>query len=238
MRRSRRSWCQRGPKPTTCSFWQERLSTTPRWNICTISRIAPSKPGIPVSWLGQTASVACRITLCPIAYNTKKVPSHSPEDARWCPNTASVYRPNQIERSAAMPASIFVADDEPVLLNALVKRLSQGQHQVKGFKSGDELLAAVEQGFPDLILLDLKMPGRSGIEILEALRKKSQDAMVVILTAYGNVEAAVEAMKLGAYDFIIKTVDLKMVDPVVNRALENLALRRQVAGAAKDKSHH
>jgi two-component system response regulator AtoC len=137
-----------------------------------------------------------------------------------------------------MPASIYVADDEPVLLNALVKRLSQGQHQVKAFKSGDELLAAVEQGFPDLILLDLKMPGRSGIEILEALRKKSQDAMVVILTAYGTVEEAVEAMKLGAYDFIIKTVDLKMVDPVVNRALENLALRRQVAGAAKDKSHH
>lgn len=137
-----------------------------------------------------------------------------------------------------MPASIYVADDEPVLLNALVKRLSQSQHQVKAFKSGDELLAAVEQGLPDLILLDLKMPGRSGIEILEALRKKYQDAMVVILTAYGTVEEAVEAMKLGAYDFIIKTVDLQMVDPVVNRALENLALRRQVASTAKDKAHH
>jgi two-component system, NtrC family, response regulator AtoC len=137
-----------------------------------------------------------------------------------------------------MPASIYVADDEPVLLNALVKRLSQGQHQVKAFKSGDELLTAVEQGFPDLILLDLKMPGRSGLEILEALRKKSQDAMVVILTAYGTVEEAVEAMKLGAYDFIIKTVDLKMVDPVVNRALENLTLRRQVGNAAKDRALH
>jgi two-component system, NtrC family, response regulator AtoC len=137
-----------------------------------------------------------------------------------------------------MPASIYVADDEPVLLNALVKRLSQSQHQVKAFKSGDELLAAVEQGgLPDLILLDLKMPGRTGIEILEALRKKSQEAMVVILTAYGTVEEAVEAMKLGAYDFIIKTVDLQMVDPVVNRALENLALRRQVASAGKDKAH-
>ena len=104
-----------------------------------------------------------------------------------------------------MPASIYVADDEPVLLNALVKRLSQSQHQVKAFKSGDELLAAVEQGgLPDLILLDLKMPGRTGIEILEALRKKSQEAMVVILTAYGTVEEAVEAMKLGAYDLSLR----------------------------------
>src|SRR6476646_8597865 len=237
MRRSRRSWCRRGPKPTICSFWRERLSITPRWNICTISRIAPSKPGIPVSLSGQTASGASRITRWPIASKPRKVPSRSHDDARLPKHRVNIQT-EQIERSAAMPASIYVADDEPVLLNALVKRLSQSQHQVKAFKSGDELLAAVEQGLPDLILLDLKMPGRTGIEILEALRKKSQDAMVVILTAYGTVEEAVEAMKLGAYDFIIKTVDLQLVDTVVNRALEHLALRRQVASVAKEKAGH
>lgn len=131
-----------------------------------------------------------------------------------------------------MPASIYVADDEPALRNALVKRLSQSQHQVQAFKSGDELLAAVEQGLPtlpDLILLDLKMPGRTGLETLEALRAKAKDTLVIILTSYGTVEEAVEAMKLGAYDFVIKTVDLQLVEPVVNRALEYLALRRQVA---------
>jgi two-component system, NtrC family, response regulator AtoC len=140
-----------------------------------------------------------------------------------------------------MPASIYVADDEPVLLNALVKRLSQSQHQVRAFKSGDELLAAVEKGLPDLpdlILLDLKMPGRSGLEILQVIRTKARDAVVIILTAYGTVEEAVEAMKLGAYDFIIKTVDLQLVDPVVNRALEYLTLRRKVADVAKDKAGH
>src|SRR6476646_5165097 len=140
-----------------------------------------------------------------------------------------------------MQASIYVADDEPVLLNALVKRLTHSQHQVRAFKSGDELLAEVEKGLPDLpdlILLDLKMPGRTGIEILEALRAKARDAVVIILTAYGTVEEAVEAMKLGAYDFIIKTVDLQLVEPVVNRALEHLALRHQLAGVAKDKAGH
>ncbi len=129
-----------------------------------------------------------------------------------------------------MPASIYVADDEPALRNALVKRLSQSQHQVQAFKSGDELLTAVEQGLPtlpDLILLDLKMPGKTGLETLEALRAKAKDTLIIILTSYGTVEEAVEAMKLGAYDFVIKTVDLQLVEPVVNRALEYLALRRQ-----------
>ena len=130
-----------------------------------------------------------------------------------------------------MPASIYIADDEPLILNAMVKRLSQSQHQVQAFKSGDELLAAVEKGLPnlpDLILLDLRMPGKTGLEILEVLRAKARDAVVIILTSYGTVEEAVEAMKLGAYDFIIKTVDLQLVEPVVNRALEYVALRRQV----------
>ena len=135
-----------------------------------------------------------------------------------------------------MPASIYIADDEPLILNAMVKRLSQSQHQVQAFKSGDELLAAVEKGLPnlpDLILLDVRMPGRTGLEILEVLRAKARDAVVIILTSYGTVEEAVEAMKLGAYDFIIKTVDLQLVEPVVNRALEYVALRRQAAGKGK-----
>lgn len=128
-----------------------------------------------------------------------------------------------------MQANIFVTDDEPALRNALVKRLSRLEHRVRAFETGADLLAAVEHEAPDLILLDLKMPGMTGIEVLEALRAKTRDTLVILLTAYGTVEEAVEAMKMGAYDFLIKTVDLQLVDPVVNRALEYLALRRQVA---------
>jgi two-component system response regulator AtoC len=137
-----------------------------------------------------------------------------------------------------MHASIFVTDDEPALRNALVKRLSRYEHRVRAFESGADLLAAVEQEAPDLILLDLKMPGMTGIEVLEALRTKTKDTLVILLTAYGTVEEAVEAMKMGAYDFLIKTVDLQLVDPVVNRALECLELRRQVAKMAKQETVH
>jgi len=132
-----------------------------------------------------------------------------------------------------MHASIFVVDDQPAFRNTLENKLSQRQHRVRTFQSGDELLAAVEQDLPDLILLDLKMPGMTGIEVLQTLRTKARDSVVVMLTAYGTVEDAVEAMKLGAYDFLIKTVDLESLELVVSKALEYIWLRRQVTYAAE-----
>lgn len=127
-----------------------------------------------------------------------------------------------------MQASIFVVDDQPALRIALEKLLSRMQHRVRAFQSGEELLAVVEQDPPDLILLDLKMPGLDGIQVLEALRVRTRDSLVVLLTAYGTVEDAVEAMKLGAFDFLIKTIDLNDVERVINRGIEHIRLRRQV----------
>ena len=127
-----------------------------------------------------------------------------------------------------MQASIFVVDDQPAFRAALEKLLSRMQHRVRAFQSGEELLAAVEHDPPDMILLDLKMPGLDGIQVLEALRLKTRETLVVLLTAYGTVEDAVEAMKLGAFDFLIKTIDLDDVERVVNRAVEHIQLRRRV----------
>lgn len=128
-----------------------------------------------------------------------------------------------------MQANIFVVDDQAAFRSALEKLLSRMQHRVRAFQSGEELLAAIVEDQPDLILLDLKMPSMTGIEVLEELHAKSCDALVILLTAYGTVEDAVEAMKLGAFDFLIKTIDLENVEPVVARALEHILLKRRVA---------
>ena len=122
-----------------------------------------------------------------------------------------------------MQATIYVTDDEPAIRSAIVKRLSRRHHTVTGFESGEDLVSAVTQQAPDLILLDLKMPGMGGIEALRTIRPLAPHTLIIMLTAYGTVENAVEAMRLGAYDFLIKSVDLSGVDPVVDRALEFLA---------------
>ena len=127
-----------------------------------------------------------------------------------------------------MNATIFVTDDEPAIRSALVKRLSRRHHRVAAFESGEALLQALDHEVPDLMLLDVKMPGLSGLEALKACRAKAPFALVIMLTAYGTVQDAVEAMKLGAYDFVIKTVDLDGMEQVLDRALELLALRRRM----------
>ena len=128
-----------------------------------------------------------------------------------------------------MQLTIFVTDDEPAIRNAIIKRLTRKQHRVVGFESGDALLAALPQEIPDLILLDLKMPGLSGLDTLRKLRPLAPHTLVILLTAYGTVQDAVDTMKLGAYDFLIKTVDLDAIDPVLDRAIDLLRLRRRLA---------
>jgi two-component system response regulator AtoC len=128
-----------------------------------------------------------------------------------------------------MNATIFVTDDEPAIRSALVKRLSKRHHRVLAFESGEDLLQALDHETPDVMLLDVKMPGLSGLETLKACRAKAPFALVIMLTAYGTVQDAVEAMKLGAYDFVIKTVDLDGMDQVLDRALELFTLRRRLS---------
>ncbi len=134
-----------------------------------------------------------------------------------------------------MRATIFVTDDDEVVRQAISRRLAKRHHEIRSFDSGEALLQALDSDVPDIIFLDLKMSGMSGLETLKHVRSKTQQSLVILLTAYGTVEDAVEAMRLGAYDFLIKSVDLSGVEPVIDRALEYLTLRRRIDFETQDR---
>ena len=129
-----------------------------------------------------------------------------------------------------MQAVIFVTDDEQAIRSSITKRLTRQGHHVVGYESGEALLEGLHHNLPDLVLLDVRMPGISGLEALKHVRQLAPATIVIMLTAYGTVQDAVETMKLGAYDFMIKSVDLEGIDAVIARALGVLRLRQRRVG--------
>src|SRR4030095_10390324 len=95
-------------------------------------------------------------------------------------------------------------DDEPFNLDLLEQELTDRGFAIERARDGAETLQKTETLRPDTVLLDYMMPGMSGLDVLRELRNSESDVPVVVMTAHGSIEVAVEAMKLGAYDFILK----------------------------------
>jgi len=123
---------------------------------------------------------------------------------------------------------ILVVDDETNIRTALAKILEKAGYAVEAAESGDAALGVLQDATVDLVVTDLKMVGASGMEVLQAAKRLHPDSEVILLTAYGTVESAVEAMKTGAYDYITKPVEPERLTLVVAKALEYKALRQEV----------
>jgi len=122
---------------------------------------------------------------------------------------------------------IHLIDDEPVIHDVLGQLLSAEGYQVEISASGEEALPKfVEQQF-DLTLLDLLMPGMDGLEVLKQIKKMEPEAMVIIVTAYGSVESALKAIKMGAYDYIQKPFKNDELLMTIARALEHRWLQEE-----------
>ena len=122
----------------------------------------------------------------------------------------------------------MIADDEPSNAKILGEELTDRGYTVETANNGNETLKKVESSPPDLIILDYMMPDLTGLDVLKDLRKRGNDTPVVMITAYGSIERAVEAMKEGAYDFITRPFEPDHMALVVQKALERERLRREV----------
>jgi len=127
-----------------------------------------------------------------------------------------------------MNGRILVVDDDPSLRRVLQVQLEQEGYEVAVTASAQQTLSVLQLRQFDLVITDLKMPGMSGLELLKHARLQYPNTIIIMLTAFGTVDTAVEAMKAGAYDYLTKPVHQDEMSVVVRRALEHLHLVEQV----------
>ncbi|MDP2276697.1 MAG: response regulator, partial [Nitrospirota bacterium] len=125
-------------------------------------------------------------------------------------------------------AKILVVDDEKFITWSLKQHLEKEGYEVFTAQSGEEGIELFKAELPDIILLDIYLPGISGLETLETIRKINKEVIVIIITAHGDIGTAVSAIKLGAYDFVEKPFDLNRISVLIKKALETINLKRQV----------
>jgi DNA-binding NtrC family response regulator len=125
-----------------------------------------------------------------------------------------------------MKAEVLIVDDDVILRRALTDRLRFWGHETEEAASGEEALEKLDKKHFDLVLLDLKLPGMSGMQVLQRLADEGIESDVVVLTAHGSVEVAVEAIKMGAVDFLPKPADFDLLQTIVDRSLSKRRLLR------------
>jgi DNA-binding NtrC family response regulator len=121
--------------------------------------------------------------------------------------------------------TILFIDDEPDVLRTLGNYFERLGHQVHRATSGKEGLDLFERVRPDIAVLDVAMPEMAGLDVLQVLRERN--AMVIMLTGRSDIETAVEAMRLGAENFLVKPVDMPHLTEVIEKAAEKAVLRRE-----------
>ncbi|MGH7773914.1 MAG: sigma-54-dependent transcriptional regulator [Candidatus Binatia bacterium] len=122
--------------------------------------------------------------------------------------------------------TILVVDDDPDIRDILKDSLNSLGSRVLTACNGEECLDMVDKEGPELVLLDIEMPDKNGLEVLKEIRQRGSDVTVIMITAYGTIERAVQAMKEGAFDFITKPFELDHIAIVVEKALERERLKR------------
>jgi len=131
-----------------------------------------------------------------------------------------------------MSYKILIVDDDDLVCMSLKRVLTKMEYEVGVCMNGNEVLDSVMQLQPDVILLDIYLTTHNGIEILKQLQKDFYYIPVIMITGYSDVKIAVSAMKAGAFDFLLKPLEIEHLQMVLNKALENVKLRNEV-----DKLH-
>ncbi|MBW2434506.1 MAG: sigma-54-dependent Fis family transcriptional regulator [Deltaproteobacteria bacterium] len=124
--------------------------------------------------------------------------------------------------------SIYIVDDEALARNGLKLALKKKNYNVQGFGTAESAINAIDKDPPDLVLLDIGLPGMSGVEALEIIKQRHPEVIVVMITAYEDVQTVVSSMKNGAYEYVVKPVQMDALLVILRNAFETIAMRKEI----------
>ncbi|MDP2968453.1 MAG: response regulator, partial [Deltaproteobacteria bacterium] len=127
-----------------------------------------------------------------------------------------------------MKPSILIVDDDEVMRETLSDVLKRGEYEVYSVGSGGETLSVIRKNIIDLILLDMRLPDGDGLELLKKIKEFDTEILVIIMTAYSDIQTAVSAIKSGAYHYINKPFDLEELKLLIEKGLETKSLINEV----------
>lgn len=136
-------------------------------------------------------------------------------------------------------AHILVVDDEGAIRYSISKTLQRLGYQVHTAETGEEALEMMQRQEYDVVLTDIRMPGLSGVELLARIKEQAPDAVVILLTGYASLETAIESLRLGAHDYLVKPSSSQDIRNSVAEGLErarNLKHRRQLLSAIRESA--
>lgn len=122
---------------------------------------------------------------------------------------------------------ILIVDDDKLLQNSLNYVLSE-KYDILIAGSGEKALQVLEKNCHDLVLLDIRLPGMDGIDTLEKIKKLNGETAVIMITADDDTKTMIKSMKMGAFDYLIKPVDIEELEITIEKTISNLKLKREV----------
>lgn len=123
--------------------------------------------------------------------------------------------------------TIYIIDDEKTIRDGITMALTK-DYRVRSFSKAEPAIDAFEEDPPDLILLDVGLPGMNGIEALRQIKSSDPDILVMMITAYEDVDTVISAMKLGAYDYVIKPLHMDGLEVAIRNALDSIRLKKEI----------
>lgn len=131
--------------------------------------------------------------------------------------------------------SILVIDDDPLIRKTLSSHLTKEGYEVLQAEDGEEGFQKYEESLSDLVILDIRLPDMDGLEVLSKIKNKNRDAYIIIMTAYDDMKTTVEAIKLGAFEYLVKPLDYVELDLTIDKAFQIKSLENKISYLVEEK---